>query len=172
MTTTREKVLTALRERIIAYAASRIGRDFAEDLAQEVLVVLETRYAQVEASDELLPLAFQILRFKMQDWRRKTARRGEFTAVDVNGLALADGHAAPDEELEQRQLEARLVAALSRLEGRCREMFRLKLQGKGFAEIQKELGAAAINTVYTWDFRCRKQLLELLASDGKGGGRR
>jgi RNA polymerase sigma-70 factor (ECF subfamily) len=91
--------------------------------------------------------------------------------VDVNGLALADGHAGPDADFEQRELQARLGDALGKLEGRCREMFRLKLLGKGFAEIQKELGAAAINTVYTWDFRCRKQLLELLGKAGSGGQR-
>jgi len=45
---------------------------------------------------------------------------------------------------------------------RCRELFRLKLQGRTFAEIQQLLGAASLNTVYTWDHRCRKQLLEAL----------
>ena len=56
----------------------------------------------------------------------------------------------------------RLTAALAKLEGRCRELFRLKMQGKGFAEIQQILGVKSINTIYTWDFRCRKQLLERL----------
>jgi RNA polymerase sigma-70 factor (ECF subfamily) len=39
------------------------------------------------------------------------------------------------------------------------------LDGKGFAEIQAILGAASLNTVYTWDLRCRKQLMELMGSD-------
>jgi ABC-type multidrug transport system ATPase subunit len=42
------------------------------------------------------------------------------------------------------------------------ERMRLKLEGRSFAEIQAEMKAGSINTVYTWDFRCRKQLLELL----------
>jgi RNA polymerase sigma-70 factor (ECF subfamily) len=29
-------------------------------------------------------------------------------------------------------------------------------------EIRELLGADSINTIYTWDFRCRKQLLDLL----------
>ena len=45
------------------------------------------------------------------------------------------------------------------LDDRCREIFRLKLLGKSYVEIQQELGAASINTVYTWDARCRKELL-------------
>ena len=44
---------------------------------------------------------------------------------------------------------------------------RLKLQGKTFPEIQKIMGAAAINTIYTWDHRCRKNLL---GRDGRGLG--
>jgi RNA polymerase sigma-70 factor (ECF subfamily) len=39
---------------------------------------------------------------------------------------------------------------------------RLKLQGKAFPEIQKIMGVAAINTIYTWDHRCRKSLLEAM----------
>jgi RNA polymerase sigma-70 factor (ECF subfamily) len=48
---------------------------------------------------------------------------------------------------------------------------RLKLQGKTFPEIQKIMGAAALNTVYTWDHRCRKNLLDLLGGDWEGGKR-
>jgi RNA polymerase sigma-70 factor (ECF subfamily) len=44
-------------------------------------------------------------------------------------------------------------------------MIRLKLQGKNFPEIQKIMGVAAINTVYTWDHRCRKNLMDLMGGD-------
>lgn len=64
-TVDREQILSRLRERIVAYAASRLQRDVAEDLAQEVLMVLEEKYRAVEALDELVPLGFRILRFKM-----------------------------------------------------------------------------------------------------------
>jgi RNA polymerase sigma-70 factor (ECF subfamily) len=45
---------------------------------------------------------------------------------------------------------------------RCRELFAMKLEGMTFPEIQKRMGVKSINTIYTWDFRCRKQLLERL----------
>ena len=51
---------------------------------------------------------------------------------------------------------------MSGLGDRCRELMRLKLQGKAFPEIQKIMGVAAINTIYTWDHRCRKNLLEAM----------
>ena len=156
----RERILAALRERILAYATSRIGRDQAEDLAQETLLLLEQKYAHLDSIEDLLPLSFQILRFKIGDWRRKASRRGEFNSIDAGSLPLADGNAGALAALERRELQQRLAAALAQLEGRCRELFRLKLEGKSFAEIQARLGAASINTVYTWDFRCRKSLLE------------
>jgi RNA polymerase sigma-70 factor (ECF subfamily) len=56
----------------------------------------------------------------------------------------------------------KLTAAIEKLPPRCKELFRLKLLGKTFAEIQEELDAASINTVYTWDSRCRKNLLDLM----------
>src|SRR5919202_1269256 len=90
----RDEILVRLRERIVAFAASRMGRDVAEDLAQEML--------------------------------------------------------------------ERLTAATQRLGERCRQIFRLKLLGRTFPEIQEELGAASVNTVYTWDARCRQRLLELM----------
>ena len=51
---------------------------------------------------------------------------------------------------------------LGELGERCRELFRLKLEGYTFAEIQARLKVTTLNTLYTWDFRCRKQLLERL----------
>ena len=54
---------------------------------------------------------------------------------------------------------------------RCRELMRLKLQGRTFPEIQKIMGAAAINTIYTWDHRCRKHLLELMGGKWEQGKR-
>jgi len=158
----REAVLARLRERIVGFAASRMRKDAAEDLAQEVLIVLETKYRQVSAAEELVPLAFRILRFKMAAWRRKRARRGEDRQAAIEEAPLADPAPDPEAQAQMREDRERLRAALGKLSGRCREIFRLKLEGKSFAEIQRELGAASLNTVYTWDYRCRQKLLELL----------
>jgi RNA polymerase sigma-70 factor (ECF subfamily) len=64
--------------------------------------------------------------------------------------------------VERKQMLERLAKAMSGLGERCRELLRLKLQGKAFPEIQKIMGVAAINTIYTWDHRCRKNLLEAM----------
>ncbi len=155
-----DEVLARLRERIVAFAASRIGRDVAEDIAQEVLMLLHEKYPRVDRVEELLPLSLQIVRFKMMALHRKSARRGEQHSVSVDEIQLPDPRANPGAWVERRETVERLAKALESLGERCRRIFRLKLEGKTFPEIQALLGAPSINTVYTWDFRCRKQLLE------------
>jgi len=165
----RDEILASLRERIVAFAASRMSGDVAEDLAQEVLALLHEKYSHVTQLEELLPLSFQIVRFKLVSLRRKTARRGEYTQVSVEDIQLPDLAADPSAQLERRQMSERLMAAIAQLEGRCRDLFRLKLEGKSFAEIQVAMQAASINTVYTWDARCRKRLLELMGGSWESG---
>jgi RNA polymerase sigma-70 factor (ECF subfamily) len=98
----------------------------------------------------------------MMAHRRKALRRGEYTQVPVEELQLPDGEAHPLAALERQELRDRLTVAVSQLGERCRKLIALKLEGRSYSDIQAMLGADAINTVYTWDFRCRKQLLELM----------
>lgn len=158
----RDQILTALRERILAFATLRVSRAQAEDLAQEVLVVLHEKYPRVTDLTELVPLAFQVLRFKMLDAHRKSLRRGEYNQESVEDIPLADPGDDPATQLDQKQRVDRLLAAITKLGERCRELFKWKLEGKNFPEIQKLMGQTSINTIYTWDLRCRKQLLGLM----------
>ncbi len=158
----RDEILSSLRERILAFATLRVSRAQAEDLTQEVLVVLHEKYSKVADLTELVPLAFQILRFKMLDAHRKSLRRGEYNQGSVEDLPLADPGDDPATQLDQKQRVDRLLAAIVQLGERCRELFKWKLEGKSFPEIQKLMGQNSINTIYTWDLRCRKQLLSLM----------
>ena len=158
----RDQILSCLRERILAFATLRVSRDHAEDLAQDVLVVLNDKYAHVTELTELVPLAFQVLRFKMLDAHRKAFRRGEYNQESVEDLPLADPGDDPATQLDQKQRVDRLIAVMTQLGERCRELFKWKLEGKNFPEIQKLMGQNSINTIYTWDLRCRKQLLSLM----------
>ena len=159
---TRDEILARLRERIFAFAASRMGRDIAEDLAQEVLIVIEEKYGHVLELGDLLPLSLQIVRFKMAGARRKSIRHGESNKASIDELQLPSPSLSPEEQASRQESIERLTAAVQKLGERCRELFRLKLLGRSFAEIQEHFGAASINTVYTWDARCRKQLLDLM----------
>lgn len=158
----RDQILASLRERVLAFATLRVSKEHGEDLTQEVLVVLHEKYPQVSDLTELVPLAFQILRFKMLDAHRKSLRRGEYNQESIEKLPLADPTEDPSTRLDQKQRVERLLAALAQLGERCRELFKWKLEGKSFPEIQKLMNQASINTIYTWDLRCRKQLLSLM----------
>jgi RNA polymerase sigma-70 factor, ECF subfamily len=158
----RDSILASLRERILAFATSRTSKEQAEDVTQEVLSLLHEKYAHVTDLADLVPLAFQVLRYKMLDAHRKALRRGEYNQESVDDLSLATPDASPETQLDQRQRVERLMAALAQLGVRCRELFRWKLEGKSFPQIQTLMGQTSINTIYTWDLRCRKQLMALM----------
>lgn len=162
-----DAILRQLRERIVRFAASRLSRDVAEDLAQDTLVLLTTKYAAVTAIEDLVPLALRIVRYKILEYRRKAGRHGELAKPregedPIAALPDQQQWSRPDIEVERRELSDRLARALQQLTGRCRTLFRLKLEGHKFAEIQQLLGARTLNTVYTWDLRCRDRLLALI----------
>jgi len=174
---TREEVLRQLRERILAFATSRGITEAAEDLTQDVLMVLHEKYPHVSELTELVPLSFQILRFKMLDRHRKTLRRGEYNQDSVDEHPLVDPGDDPAMQAEQNERVTQLITALQQLGERCQKLFRLKLEGHTFPEIQKILGERSINTIYTWDSRCRNQLLALMGGQWetislKGKGQR
>ena len=125
-------------------------------------MLLHEKYAHVERLEELIPLSLQILRFKMMAVHRKAERRGERGSISVDDVQVPDLGPDPGAYVERKEMMERLRRAMTGLCERCRQLMRLKLEGKGFAEIQKRMGAGSINTVYTWDFRCRKELLDLL----------
>ncbi len=162
---TRNQILEALRERIVRFAASRLGGVGGDDIAQEVLLVLHEKYPALDRVEDLLPLSIEIARFKILAARRKTIRRGENTQVSVDDLPLAGGGPNPLEQALRRERLELLEAALRGLGERCREIFRLKQQGLNIIGIQKQLKVGSINTLYTWDFRCRKELRERLGAD-------
>lgn len=158
----RDQILTILRERILAFATSRLSRDRAEDLTQDVMTILHEKYSQVTELVELVPLSFQVLRYKMLDAHRKALRRGEYNQESVEDLPLTDAGDDPMVQLDQQQRVDRLLTAMAQLGERCRELFKWKLEGKSFPEIQQLMRQTSINTIYTWDLRCRRELLTLM----------
>ncbi len=125
-------------------------------------MLLHEKYAHLDRIEDLLPLSLRIVRFKMSGVRRKAVRRGEYDSVSVTDIPLPDPDSSPADLAERRELLERLEKAMAQTGERCRELIRLKLEGKTFSEIQAIMGAGSINTIYTWDHRCRKHLLELL----------
>lgn len=158
----RDEILGQIRERIVAFVTSRMSGTAAEDLAQDVLMLLHQKYPDVTALSDLLPLSFRILRLKMIDARRKSTRRGENDPVMIDDDFAGAAEANPESVVGRQQMLERLTHAMTRLGERCQTLFRWKLLGKTFPEIQKLMRQKSINTIYTWDRRCRQRLLELM----------
>ncbi len=128
-------------------------------------MLLHEKYPHLERVEDLLPLSLQITRFKMMSLRRKSVRHGEYSQVSITDIPLPDLDASPADQFERKERLDRLAQAIPQLGERCRELIRLKLLGKTFPEIQKLMKVPAINTIYTWDHRCRKNLMELMGGD-------
>ena len=130
--------------------------------------MLHEKYPNVDRLEELLPLSLKIARFKIMSLRNKMYRRGEHNLVQVDDLPIADQGENPALRAERHERMDRLKIALAAMGVRCRELFRLKLEGYAFPEIQRRMQAASINTVYTWDLRCRKDLLARMGGSWEG----
>ena len=158
----RETILASLRLRILAAARRRLSPADAEDLTQEVLLLLR-------------PPSTPRWKTPANSWRSGSGYSGR------NGPT--SGASPPGEARRPRRTPRPCpcptgVPGLTpwpptangcayspmqrpRLDGRCREILRRKLEGLSFVEIAAEF-RRPVNTVYSWDFRCHQRLRKLL----------
>lgn len=87
--------------------------DAVEDAAQQVLIVLSRRIHCVDAGAERSFLLGTALRVAA-DFRKQAARHREIADESVL-LGCADGHADPDEELDERRARQVLDVVLGRI---------------------------------------------------------
>jgi RNA polymerase sigma-70 factor (ECF subfamily) len=164
----REEALTRLRARLVAYASKRLELQDAEDLAQDTLMVLTTKYAHVAAPEELTAVSIGIVKRKMLAFWRKAKRRREKGDVpapereDGSPLDAPSDAPGPEELAHLRERRAMVVEAVAQLGGKCREILRRKLEGASVVEIAAAFGRP-VNTVYSWDHRCHERLKSVLA---------
>jgi DNA-directed RNA polymerase specialized sigma24 family protein len=136
-----------------------MSREDAEELAQDVSIVLMTRFAD-KGEEELMKVAFGILaRMKIGKWR-KMQRRGEDSAVRVEGLPLPSGEDNPEVKLRKKQFAQRIANAVAEMGEPCATIFRLKVNGYATEQIQKAVGADSPNAVLIQVSRCRKKLAQ------------
>jgi RNA polymerase sigma-70 factor (ECF subfamily) len=148
-----ESAVESIRKRIVAFATAKVGNEVAEDIAQGCLLLLMQRYPKVRDRVDMLRLSITIARNKMFEHFRQTRRQEELPETIADQIDI-------HRELERRQVIDRVLPAMLLLDERCRQLLQLKLfENKGAAEIQKLLGINSINTIYTWESRCFKQLM-------------
>src|ERR1044072_287802 len=151
-----EAELHSIRKRIIDFAITKLGTTMAEDIAQECMVLLLEKYPYVRDRAGMIKVAITIARNKIWECFRQKKRIAEMPEERIDD---ADIH----RELERPQVADHILRAIVRLGEKCRSLLKLKLlEEKGSADIQRILGVNSINTIYTWERRCFKQLIEIL----------
>ena len=73
-----------LHARILSFAASRLARDVAEDLTQEMLILPHEKVCGRDRTHQPGSASHQMLRFKMLDAHRKPLRRGEYNEKSID----------------------------------------------------------------------------------------
>lgn len=98
---------------ILSFAERGVGRDDAEDIAQEVFFKLCARIADFDRSRDGLSWAFGIASYEMMTHRRRQHRRRETS--DSALAAHPDDAASQEELLIQREVVAALTEAVGTL---------------------------------------------------------
>ena len=123
------------RALVMMESATQGHNGIAMDLVQEAFISLHKSYAE-KSTDEWYPLFYTILNNKLQDWRRKEARRAQpfswFKKIsldddDVEQLDIVDEQALnPAEFLDQAVTVEEIQAAIAGLPVRQQQAFMLR----------------------------------------------
>jgi RNA polymerase sigma factor (sigma-70 family) len=143
---------------VFGYAARRVGRDEAADVAADVFTVAWRRLNRVPAEPQALPWLYGVARRVVANQERAANRR---LRLEARAAAYADSTAPGPESLDPD-----VEVALSRLSPSDREVLRLaaweELQP---AEIAAVLGCSA-NAAAVRLHRARQRLAEQLPRGG------
>ncbi len=127
--------------------------------------MLIEKYAHLERLEDLLPVAMQTLKYKMLGENRRRWRRKEDQQVPLDELALAFQGPDPEAWAIRREFRRMLPVAVRALSRPCRELIKLRIEGKSLKEIIEQLGEPS-GTVYARSSRCwdalEKKLREML----------
>jgi len=161
--------LGLIRDRIKGYACFKYGVQDAEaeDLAQDVVIVLLDRYREKSDPAELMRIALGILfRLFIDRWRKKR-RRGDLYPVDIADLLLPDGQDDPETKLIKIQIARLLDKEIEDLGEPCRAILRMQYYNQASTEeIMRAVGARTPNAVYLRASRCREELGEKIKKTG------
>lgn len=127
----------------------------AEDLSQDVFVVVHRKLASFEGRSKIETWLYSICARTLSDWRRRAARREQPTespGVDLESPSL-------EEELIRRDRLARLRKALSGLDQDKRDVFVLfELEQLSMKEVATTVGCP-LQTAYARLYAARRELI-------------
>jgi RNA polymerase sigma-70 factor (ECF subfamily) len=162
-----ERFLAGIERRAFRIAELALrDRAEAEDAVQDAMISLVQSYGSRPES-EWRPLFYRILKNRITDLQRKRKLRSIIQAWWPRGQAddapdpvetAADPSGSPEQELEGRELLARIEAVLASLSGRQREAFLLRnFEGLDVAGTALAMGCSE-GSVKTHYFRAMQAL--------------
>ncbi len=137
-----------------------------EDLVHEALTIICEKYKTIEFEIGILPWAYGVLDRVMSGEYRTKTRRETILNTHINEvIKLHDNYDSAEDHFASTELAEELWNALSQLNNKEKEIFRLKLEGFSGEEIQDKLGVS--RTVMDVSvFRGRKKLRKKLENRG------
>src|SRR5690349_19165063 len=120
---TREEALPVIRERLLRAWTYKAGKDVAEEIAQETLLLLESKYRQVTGVTDLVRLSFAISTHVSQTLRRRM-RVGTYVSPPDQWDPVD-----PARGQEHQLLLSSIRSHIAQMKGRCPELLRLHLEG-------------------------------------------
>jgi|CXWL01.1.fsa_nt_gi RNA polymerase sigma-70 factor (ECF subfamily) len=142
-----------------------VPRSEVDDAVHDVFLILVRRPEAVAAVSNARAWLYGIA-LKVAATRRRWHKLKTF--ISLEGEAERDDNPTPHRHLEQRQASARVQAALTKLNGRKREVFVLfELEGLSGSEIAEVIGCP-VNTVWTRLFHARKEFAHALSQQPRG----
>jgi RNA polymerase sigma factor (sigma-70 family) len=142
----------------------------AEDLVQETLLTMLTKYPGNELEKGLLIWGMGILRKKVGNYYRKAQRFTSFTEQEpgthLSGQKLAAN--SPEARFFHKELQEIIQQTLTQLPPAQRQAMELLLAGLDSGEIVRHLQPERYQTVINHIFRGRQRLAKELAKYGYG----
>lgn len=165
----RDELFRKLRERILSTLSRRFGGARAEDLTQDIMMILIQKYSHLEEGEILDKVASTIMGFIKLAENRRISKEASRAGADDPELVIRSDDPPIDVLLIRRERLKELESGISQLKQRCRKLAALRLEGKTTAEAAADLQISPGATDKAWH-DCLKRLREIMMSR-RGGGR-
>jgi RNA polymerase sigma-70 factor (ECF subfamily) len=154
------RLVARIEGNIRRWALRLVDEDDADDVTQDVLLLVERRLPQFEARSRFSTWLYRITQNVALERRRKDARRARRLEVYV-----PDGTSEPVDRVDESALASIVLRYFAELPARQREIFELAdLKGLTAAEIAERLDMKPV-TVRANLFKARRTIRERMLAD-------
>jgi RNA polymerase sigma factor (sigma-70 family) len=155
-----DAILLKVRDRIFRYAASWLSKENAEDMTQEAVIVLMTKYRHLTDEEELFATGIKTFKWKKWGFFRKSERRGDNKLQQVDSLPLPAAGDDPEMSLLRKTAAKQMAQAIANMDENCRKVLYYWMNKTGAAETARRMGLDSENAVNLRVKRCKAKLKE------------